>query len=230
MSSIVDWTSCQHGVGLCLMGIPQRPRARPGFMPSATSLQLVFIPVLYAMIEVRLKLIVTHTARYLDEPTYLSVVHDPLLDQNRLVEPASELRERAWRRHNDTPAPPSIFRSERAEDLLEIPLRLESSDDRLLIIVLDEGEPLAFDGRLVEHVDYNLLGHGNEALRAVLDAALLLPTWDRQAKSRSLSDQATVTLCVSERMALRLIKDPSCSSSRIRPNQVVMGERAVRAE
>lgn len=161
------------------------------------------------------------------------MVHDPLIDPDRLTEPMSEASARSWRRLNDTPPPPVLVRSERAEMLLKIPLRIDRDEDRLVIVVLDEGRSLAFDGRLVERVDYALLGHGNRLLRCVLDAGLLLPSFDREAVSNCPSkrfiDPSHIAMYVSGRVAQRLIENNSASALGSPTGLMLLGERHVRS-
>ncbi len=184
------------------------------------------------MVEPRLKLVVQYSSGYLDEPTWLSVVHDPLMDSAQLTKPMSEFDERSWYRLHSAPPPPQLIRSERAETLLKIPLRIDRDKHRLVIVVQDEGRPIAFDERLVDQVDCALLGNGNLLLRSVLNAGLLLPVWDREATqsylSHHLPDQSRIALYVSEQMAERLIERDPIKLPDSPAGLVLLNERGVR--
>ena len=197
-------------------------------MQSDCPARMMFTPVLYVMVNFDLKLIVGTKAGYLEDPLCISVVHDPLLDRDSLIQPASDFEERLWRRFNGvSPAPPRIARSSRAEELMSIPTRTKIAGDRLTIIVGGERKP-TFDGRLIEHVSSKLLGRVNSLLRAVFDAALLLPEWDRYAKSVGLSDRAMIALCVTDELANDLGQSASKHSAEA-SGLVLLGERKFQA-
>jgi hypothetical protein len=193
-------------------------------------LSIKFVPVLYAMIELDLKLIVTcGTDRENISPGFIRVQHDPEMDSEHLTEERSEEEKRSWSRVNTSPPPLRLRNFMKFERVTDIHFKASHDGDDLKLLIENSNHGFRYAARLIEMTnECRLEGHGYEVLFAVLNAALEDKSLDEEALIFKERPKRRIALYLEHPLAEELAARSPFDFDRLQNGDVLFAAREVR--
>lgn len=171
-----------------------------------TSDDIRFQPVLYAMVESHLKLIVTcGTMRERNECSYIDVKYYPQMDPENLTEEMSDAEKEFWMRVNSTP-PPLILRNRRSyESVVKIAFAQQVDGRNLNVMITDSGDGFKRDISLLRRSCGDVIaGREYQVLYELLKASVFCPQLDRDANYAGKGEVANVVLYLERSLSREL--------------------------
>lgn len=192
--------------------------------------EINFIPVLYAMVEPDLKLVVTcASSRESMVTDYIHVEFDPEIGLDRLTMERTEAEKERWVRLNPTPPPLKLFSSKKTEWVTNIHFHLIREEDRIRLLIKNSDHGFRYDARLIEMKnEHDWAGHGYELVHAVLRAAIEVPALDNEAKLYGQPPKKRIALYIERPLAEELAARSSFSFDPSEQGDVLVAEREVR--
>ncbi len=191
--------------------------------------QCQFQPVLNAMIEPQLRLIVTVSKGRLDDPYYIEITFDPLLEKHRMSMPMPEQYAALWSMWNKSPPPPVVFESGRQEKMASFFVQDVVRDGSLELTVGEYDRSLSFDSRLVDKCAPLLRFQDFGILPATLEASLELPEWDCLARASKLSNGDEIAMFIGPHTARRFASAGFISKEGLTDSATLFRQRVVRS-
>ena len=193
--------------------------------------QVNFIPVLYAMIEPDLKLIVTcAAARETMVTNYVSIQHDPEMNRDHLTEEASEKDKIRWARNNVTSCPPNLANYRNFEPVTDISFNPIRNENELQLLFRGREDGFETPAALIERTNpENLKGLGYEVILASLKAALECKELDQDAIGDRKRPKNRIAFFLDRALADEIAAHSSFDFDRSQHGDVLLAAREVRA-
>lgn len=172
-------------------------------------MEIAFQPVLYAMVETNLKLIVSLGAfRESMVLNYIDIQFDAQMDPENLTSEKSESDKAFWSRFNSTPPPLNLRNRLAFESVTKIHFVQQTDGRNLNLLVTDSGDGFARDISLMRrYCGDAIAGQEYRVLYESLRAALHCPQLDRDAANTTKGQVTNIVLYLVRSLSRELTRN-----------------------
>lgn len=195
------------------------------------SFSMKFEPVLHAMVEPNLKLIVTCGAMRESMVTnYIEIQFDPQMDPNGLIVEKSNEEKSIWLRFNSTPPPPDLRNWPAFQSITKIMIVEQIKGNTLAVMIPDSGDGFRRDASLLKRYCGDAIdGFEYEILQAAILAALSLPQFDRDAAQEGVGEVGRVAIYLEPSLGRELARHTGRDLGTHAGEFVLLADRSVRS-
>jgi hypothetical protein len=192
-------------------------------------IEMNFIPILNALVEPNLKLIIQCYQIRIDDDPYIEFGYDPLIGSQNLTMPRSENIRFIYKDRPEQEIPEVVFRSEKYNELAKIFLRIRPTLNDLRVIVEGGENGLRYAAGFVKRAA--IPGVSDDpygALYRMLAASVELTVWDEDAKALKC-DARKVSLYISPALAKEIAANTEVEFAINGDNEILLAERELRS-